>query len=103
MPAGLPEDGDVRIAHKTGTLDTFLHDAGIVYAPGGDFVLVVMTENTAYEAALATIRSVTGAAYEAYAEPTTPGPSPTPTVQAASIVAPVTAQAPAMAVATATP
>ena len=103
MPAGLPEDADVRIAHKTGTLDTFLHDAGIVYAPGGDFVLVVMTENSSFDAALATIRSVSGVAYEAYADPPAPVATATPTVPVASAVTPVATQAPAIAVATSTP
>ncbi len=87
IPAGLPDDADVRVAHKTGTLEGFLHDAGIVFAPGGDFVLVVMTENGSYEGALNTIRDVAASAYLAYAVPTEP--VPTPTAVAAPVATPV--------------
>jgi len=65
IPQGLP--AGTRVAHKTGTLDTFLHDAAVVYAPGGDFVLVVMTENTDFESALQVIHDVAEVAYDAYA------------------------------------
>ena len=93
IPAGLPDDADVRIAHKTGTLDTYLHDAGILYAPGGDFVLVVMTENDSFEGALRTIQAVAAAAYAPYAEPIAPvataPPEATPTPAIATPVATV--------------
>lgn len=36
--------GAVQVAHKTGELMGVRHDAGIVYGPGGPFVVVVMTE-----------------------------------------------------------
>lgn len=36
MPTG------VRIAHKTGELNEILHDAGIVYAPRGAYILVML-------------------------------------------------------------
>ena|GEM_PF-2494963 len=85
IPAGLPEDAEFQVAHKTGTLSGFLHDAGVVYAPGGDFVLVVMTENGSYEAALSTIHSVAGTAFEAYAEPPPPPATPTPEVVAVAV------------------
>jgi len=42
LPVGLP--AGARIAHKTGNLDAYSHDAGIVYTAGGDFVIVVLTE-----------------------------------------------------------
>ncbi|MQC18289.1 MAG: serine hydrolase, partial [Chloroflexi bacterium] len=108
IPAGLRESAGVRIAHKTGTLDTYLHDAGILYAPGGDFVLVVMTENASFEGALRTIQSVAGAAYEPYAEPiapvatATPAATPTPvatpvaTVQTTTLPAAVVSSEPAL-------
>lgn len=110
IPAALPHDappeetppeetppeearhGTTRIAHKTGALDTFLHDAGIVYAPGGDFVLVVMTENTDYHLAAAVIQDVAATAYEAYATPS-PGATPPPGAPATP-GAPVTSGAP---------
>ncbi len=61
IPRGLP--GGVVVAHKTGTLEDYLHDAGIVYGPGGAFVLVVMTEYSDFELALRTIQDVAAAAY----------------------------------------
>ena len=41
IPAQLPED--VQIAHKTGDLEGRRHDAGIIYAPSGPYVLTIMT------------------------------------------------------------
>lgn len=41
IPKYLPDEVDV--AHKTGELDGNKHDAGIVYTPKGDYILVVMT------------------------------------------------------------
>ena len=68
IPWFLPDD--LAIAHKTGRLDRFAHDAGIVYAPGGPFLLVLLTEGAAtqqqgYEA----IRSLAELSYRAFAEP----------------------------------
>ncbi len=37
---------DVTIAHKTGELFGFTHDAGIVYTPKGDYIIVIMTESS---------------------------------------------------------
>jgi beta-lactamase class A len=34
----------VRVAHKTGELDGILHDAAIVYAPRGNFILVCLSD-----------------------------------------------------------
>lgn len=53
LPVGLPDN--TQIAHKTGALDSLLHDAGIIYGPTGPFVLVVMSSDlnsydTAYDA-----------------------------------------------------
>ncbi len=39
LPDGLP------VAHKTGNLLDLMHDAGIVYAPNGPFVIVVLAQN----------------------------------------------------------
>lgn len=43
IPKYLPEN--LFIAHKTGELDEFNHDAGIVFAPRGDYIIVVMTKS----------------------------------------------------------
>ena len=42
LPNDLPED--VIIAHKTGELGTISHDSGIVYAPQGDYIIVILTD-----------------------------------------------------------
>ncbi|MCO5176810.1 MAG: class A beta-lactamase-related serine hydrolase [Thermomicrobiales bacterium] len=43
LPAYLPEGTEV--AHKTGNLDGLMHDAGIIFAPAGPVIVVVMTED----------------------------------------------------------
>ena len=53
LPVGLP-DG-VPFAHKTGALDSLLHDAGIVYSRTGPYIIVAMSSElesyaTAYDA-----------------------------------------------------
>ena len=42
LPCALP-DG-TRVAHKTGDLDNSVHDAGIIFAPDGPIVVVVMSD-----------------------------------------------------------
>lgn len=42
LPKYLPEQ--IVIAHKTGELEGFTHDAGIVFADTGDYVIVVLSE-----------------------------------------------------------
>ena len=41
IPEYLPVS--VTVAHKTGELDNVTHDAGIIYAPDGDYILVVLS------------------------------------------------------------
>lgn len=94
IPWFLP--ADVPIAHKTGRIDTVANDAGIVYAPGGPFVLVLLTESEeTWDPGYHAIRELARIAYEGYKEapatqtptatatpistPTTPSPTPTPT------------------------
>jgi len=63
-----PLAAEVEIAHKTGTLGNFLHDAGIVTAPGGSYVLVAMSEHRFNQpAATALLRDVSAAVYQPYA------------------------------------
>lgn len=45
IPKYLPMD--VVIAHKTGELDNFTHDAGIIYTLSGDIILVILSESQA--------------------------------------------------------
>ena len=44
LPKYLPKQS--IIAHKTGELDSYSHDAGIVYAPPGEYIIVVLSETT---------------------------------------------------------
>lgn len=44
---GIPAGVDHIVADKTGFLDDYLHDAGIIYSPNGDYVLVVLTNGIA--------------------------------------------------------
>lgn len=41
LPVGLP--AGATIAHKTGDLNGLAHDAGIVYAPSGNYIVVAMS------------------------------------------------------------
>lgn len=43
LPKYLPSE--LTIAHKTGELNEFTHDAGIVYTPEGDYLIVVLSES----------------------------------------------------------
>ena len=103
IPALLPSN--VPIAHKTGRLDRSAHDAGIIYAPGGAYVLVLLTEgspsqnwNPGHEA----IRQLAALSYTAYGElpaPTpapsaTPAPTTTPTPSATATPTPTASPTP---------
>ncbi|MDP2638401.1 MAG: serine hydrolase [Candidatus Levybacteria bacterium] len=43
LPKLLPDN--IVVAHKTGELDEFTHDAGIVYAQNGDYIIVVLSKS----------------------------------------------------------
>jgi beta-lactamase class A len=42
LPKHLPDT--TVIAHKTGELGTYSHDAGIIYHPNGDYIIAVLTD-----------------------------------------------------------
>ncbi|MDA0257001.1 MAG: class A beta-lactamase-related serine hydrolase, partial [Chloroflexi bacterium] len=68
LPEGLP-DG-LPIAHKTGLLEDYLHDAGIVQAPGGDYVIVALSRHDGdFPAAYDAIRGISALVYEGFAAP----------------------------------
>ena len=68
IPAALP--AGVEVAHKTGIVDHVLHDAGIVTAPGGDYVVVLLTEwSTGLPQSYSVIRALSGRAWAAFETP----------------------------------
>lgn len=72
IPAGLP--AGTRVAHKTGWITGVLHDAAIVFPPGGrpPFILVVLTRGIPDQAiARAIIQDVARDAWAAVVGPTT--------------------------------
>lgn len=62
IPELLPE-GSV-VAHKTGELYGFKHDAGIVFAPKGDYIFVVLSESDNPAAAAERIAQLSKAVYD---------------------------------------
>lgn len=62
LPYYLAED--VVMAHKTGELGMFSHDAGIVYTPKGDYIIVAFSESESPKGAEDRIALVSKAVYE---------------------------------------
>lgn len=62
LPKYLPER--TIIAHKTGEIDNFSHDAGIVFAPLGNYVIVVMSESDSPYGAEERIANISKAVYD---------------------------------------
>ena len=62
LPAALPKQ--TVVAHKTGNLEGFIHDAGIIFTPTGERIVVVMTWD-AYEGANAFIVEIAQIVYAA--------------------------------------
>lgn len=70
----------VRVAHKTGELDGILHDAAIVYAPRGNFLLVCLSDGVHDKEAAKQVWSQM--ALDILKIYSGPSPSPTPTTSA---------------------
>jgi beta-lactamase class A len=62
LPRDLP-DGTI-FAHKTGDLNAFKHDAGIVYTPKGNYILVVMSESSSPPGAQDRMADLSEAVYQ---------------------------------------
>jgi beta-lactamase class A len=62
IPQELPEDIDV--AHKTGEIDYFKHDAGIVFGKKADYVIVVLSKSDNPQAAAIRIAGLSKAVYD---------------------------------------
>lgn len=75
--SGMPEG--VRVAHKTGELNGILHDAGIVYAPRGAYVLVMLSDEVSDKTkAKAVWSQLSQDVFKIYNESS---PTPTPALQ----------------------
>ncbi len=62
LPKYLPDK--VAVAHKTGAMEPFVHDAGIVYTDFGDYLIVVFSETDSRPAAEERIALVSQAVYQ---------------------------------------
>lgn len=67
IPKYLP--AETTIAHKTGELGFFTHDAGIVYGTNGDYIIVVLSESTSPKGAVERIAEVSQAVYNYFENP----------------------------------
>jgi len=61
IPKNLPEN--TVVAHKTGELNSLTHDAGIVFAKNGDYVIAVLSESTTPDNAEQTIADLSETIY----------------------------------------
>jgi beta-lactamase class A len=66
IPKYLPKD--VEVAHKTGELFDAKHDAGIVYSPHGDYIIVVLSKTNNPQEASENIAKFSKAVYEYFAK-----------------------------------
>lgn len=62
IPKYLPKEA--RVAHKTGEIDFQKHDAGIVFTPNGDYIIVVLSESDNPTAASDRIATISKNVYE---------------------------------------
>lgn len=62
LPRYLPEN--TLIAHKTGEIGYFSHDAGIVYSPSGNYIIVVLSESEIPSQADERIARISRAVYD---------------------------------------
>lgn len=57
LPSGL------AIAHKTGELDEYTHDAGILYASSGDYIIVLISKSNDTDLAAERLANVSESVY----------------------------------------
>lgn len=67
LPRYLPNG--IEVAHKTGDIGWFKHDAGIVFSPFGDYIIVVMSESDSPLGVQERIAEVSKAVYEYFNKP----------------------------------
>lgn len=63
IPKYLPQD--VKVAHKTGELDSVRHDAGIVFGKESDYIFVFLSQTSAPGSAIEDIAKLAKTAYDA--------------------------------------
>jgi beta-lactamase class A len=73
IPKYLPDD--VAIAHKTGELDGYTHDAGIVYLENNEYIIVVLSKSNNPSLAKSRISNISKSVYDYFANMQSP---PTP-------------------------
>lgn len=64
LPKYLPQG--ISIAHKTGELGYFSHDAGIVFSESGDYIIVVLSESNSPRGAEERISQVSKAVFDSF-------------------------------------
>lgn len=62
IPKYLPKS--IPVAHKTGEIDYFKHDSGIVFAKNGDYIFVVLSESESPSGAAERIAGLSKAVYD---------------------------------------
>ena len=67
IPKYLPEK--TQVAHKTGDIDNFKHDAGIVFGNHGDYILTAFSESDMPSAAQERIAQLSKSVYDYYTNP----------------------------------
>jgi beta-lactamase class A len=55
---GIPDAVRLPVANKVGGYGSYVHDAGIVYAPGGTYIMAVMSSGSGWNGLTATAREV---------------------------------------------
>ncbi|MCM8798217.1 MAG: class A beta-lactamase-related serine hydrolase [Candidatus Omnitrophica bacterium] len=64
IPAKLP--AGIKVAHKTGLERKICHDAGLVFGPKGDFIIVVLTQGEEIRKAKRFIADISSTVYDYY-------------------------------------
>lgn len=62
IPKYLPKD--ISIAHKTGEIGLFSHDAGIIFSKNGDYIIVILSESDNPSAANERIANISQKVFE---------------------------------------
>lgn len=61
-------EGNIVVAHKTGELESFSHDAGVFFTDRGDYIIVIMSETDNQRQANETIARISKAVYDYFSQ-----------------------------------